>query len=204
LNINFYFVTTADFSRCGTPDFEKHFKSLESAQPNNSPTVPKFQNLDTNHSKQEFKEIYSRSPETVNKKTEDFLLVKGILKSSGESKTNLNKVALTIHKTVKTDTKINDKLDVSTKSVNLTDKLFMRAEPERNEQLKLLVEEPGNIKAKFATDNVEEIKRDDIRNMRQTSMKARLQSMFDAISGKGKYNFSLSKIKKIFFSKHHK
>lgn len=192
-DLTFYFILTADFSRCGTPDFEKHFKSLESAQPNNFSTVPKSQNLDTNHSRPEFKEIYSRSPETVNKKSEDFPLVKGILKSSRESKweTKLNKAAPVIEKTVKTVTKIDDKPDVPTKPVNLTDKLFMRAEPERNEQLKLLVEEPGNIKAKFATDNVEEIKRDDIRNMRQTSMRARLQSMFDAISGKGKYNCSL-------------
>lgn len=181
----------ADFSRCGTPDFEKHFKSLESAQPSNSPTVPKFVNLDT-----ELK-IYSRSPEAVNKKTEDFPLVKGILKSSRESRSNLNKAVPVMHKTAKTVTKADDK---PTKPINLTDKLFMRAEPEQNEQLKLLVEEPGNIKAKFATDNVEEIKRDDIRNMRQTSMKARLKSMFDAISGKGN-SLSCTKIKK---SKRHK
>jgi len=152
--------------------------------------MPKSQNLDINHSKQEFKEIYCRNLEPVNK-TDDFPLVKGILKSSKESKTSLNKVTPIIQKTAKTVTKIGDKPDVLTKPVNLTDKLFMRAEPERNEQLKLLVEEPGNIKAKFAIDNVEEIKSDDIRNMRQTSMKARLQSMFDAISGKGKYSISL-------------
>lgn len=70
----------------------------------------------------------------------------------------------------------------------------MRAEPERNDRLKLLVEEQGNIKAKFTKDNVEEIKREDIRNMRQTSMKARLKSMFDAISGKGKYTIIISSL----------
>lgn len=50
----------------------------------------------------------------------------------------------------------------------------------------MLVEEQGNIRAKFTTDDVEEIKKEDIADMRQTSMRARLQSMFDAISGKGK------------------
>lgn len=74
----------------------------------------------------------------------------------------------------------------STESTRLTDKLFMRAEPERNEKLRMLVEEQGNIRAKFTTDDVDEIKKEDIADMRQTSMKARLQSMFDAISGKGK------------------
>lgn len=72
-----------------------------------------------------------------------------------------------------------------TESTRLANKLFMRAEPERNEKLRMLVEEQGNIRAKFTTDDVEEIKKEDIANMRQTSMKARLQSMFDAISGKG-------------------
>lgn len=76
---------------------------------------------------------------------------------------------------------------MSTELAKLTNKLFMRAEPKRNEKLRMLVEEQGNIRAKFTTDDVEEIKREDITDMRQTSMKARLQSMFDAISGKGKY-----------------
>lgn len=99
----------------------------------------------------------------------------------------MNKEPLIIHKNAKSAETDGAELVTSTKSVKLADKLFMRAEPERNEQLKLLVEEQDNIKAKFTTDDVEEIKREDIRNMRQTSMKARLQSMFDAISGKGKY-----------------
>lgn len=73
-------------------------------------------------------------------------------------------------------------------SAKLTNKLFMRAEPERNQKLRMLVEEQGNIRAKFTTDDVDEIKKEDIADMRQTSMKARLQSMFDAISGRGKYD----------------
>ncbi|XP_029677800.1 nuclear pore complex protein DDB_G0274915-like isoform X2 [Formica exsecta] len=180
----------ADFSRSGTPDLEKHFKSLESTHSGNSPTVLQSQNLDTSHTdKPEFKEIYSKNLETLNsKKTEEFPLMKGILKSTNkESRTNLNQPAsVIIHKTTKKDaTEINNTKSVDpSKFVKLTEKLFMRAEPERNERLKSLVEEPSNVKVKFAIDNVEEIKREDIRNMRRTNMKARLQSMFNAISGK--------------------
>ncbi|XP_072758217.1 uncharacterized protein [Anoplolepis gracilipes] len=175
-----------DFSRSGTPDFEKHFKSLESSHSSNS---LQSQNLDIDHADKHghIKEIYSKNLETLDsKKTEEFPLMKGILKSSNkESRTNLNNAASVVVQnkiTKKGATEIND-----TRSIvpsKLTEKLFMRAEPERNEQLKSLVEEPSNIKVKFATDNVEEIKREDLRNMRQTNMKARLQSMFDAISGK--------------------
>lgn len=152
------------------------------------------QNLDRDHTdKSQSKEVYLRNLETLDsKRTQEFPLMKGILKSSNkESRSNLNKAtSVVIHKTTKKDvTETNDIKSIPSKFVKLTEKLFMRAEPERNERLKSLVEEPTNIKVKFATDNVEEIKRDDIRNMRQTNMKARLQSMFDAISGKGKYIF---------------
>ncbi|KYM81845.1 hypothetical protein ALC53_07637 [Atta colombica] len=176
-----------DFSRSGTPDFEKHFKSLESARSSSSPTVSQSQNLDIDNSKSDLNEIYLKNLETLNsKKTEEFPLVKGILKSSSkELRLNLDKME-PIHKNAKStnETDTIKFLTPNSKPVKLTDKLFMRAEPERNEQLKSLVEEPSNIKVRFATDNVEEIKREDIRNMRQNSMKARLQSMFDAISGK--------------------
>lgn len=189
---------TVDFSRSGTPDFEKHFKSLENSHSNNSSVVLQSQNLDRDHTgTSESKEVYSKNLQTLDsKRTQEFSPTKGILKSPNkEAKTNLNKVAsVVIYKTTKKDVtetndiKTNDIKSVApSKFVKLTEKLFMRAEPERNERLKSLVEEPSNIKVKFATDNVEEVKRDDIRNMRQTNMKARLQSMFDAISGKGKY-----------------
>lgn len=181
------YVCTVDFSRSGTPNFEKHFKSLESSRASNSPTVSQSQNLNIDNNKSEIEEIYNtKNPEILNsKKTKEFPLVKGILKSSNkESRLNLDKTGPIIHKNTNSTSEIDNKS--APKPVRLTDKLFMRAEPERNEQLKSLVEEPGNIKVKFAMDNVEEIKKEDIRNMRQTSMKARLQSMFDAISGKGK------------------
>lgn len=107
--------------------------------------------------------------------------------SNKESDVSLYKEPLITYKNAKSGETDDLQLITRTKSAKLADKLFMRAEPERNEQLKPLIEEQGNIKAKFSSDDVEEIKREDIRNMRQTSMKARLQSMFDAISGKGKY-----------------
>ncbi|XP_011865455.1 PREDICTED: mucin-19 isoform X2 [Vollenhovia emeryi] len=179
----------ADFSRSGTPDFEKHFKSLESARTSSSPTVPQSRpkNLDLDDGRSDFREMYTKGPEVLSsKKTEEFPLVKGILKSSNkESRLNLDKTGPAVRKSARSPSETdNNKSAVPRPVVKLTDKLFMRAEPERNEQLKSLVEEPGNVKVKFATDNVEEIRKEDIRNMRQNSMKARLQSMFDAISGK--------------------
>ncbi|XP_011685055.1 PREDICTED: putative GPI-anchored protein PB15E9.01c [Wasmannia auropunctata] len=175
----------ADFSRSGTPEFEKHFKSLESTQPSISSTVSQSQNLVVDSGKSDPKEIHSTNPETLNsKKVEKFPLVKGILKSSKELRLNSDKTGLA-HKIGRNVNEIdNSKSAAPVRSVTLTDKLFMRAEPERNEQFKSLVEEPSSIKVRFATDNVEEIKKEDLRNMRQTSMRARLQSMFDAISGK--------------------
>ncbi|XP_011157540.1 mucin-5AC isoform X2 [Solenopsis invicta] len=174
-----------DTSHSDTPNFEKHFKSLESTQSNDSPTASLSQNFDTDIGTSDLKEIYSNKPDTLkSKKAEELSLGKGILKSSNkEVKLSLDKHVT--YKNVKsTNETDNTKAAVPTKPIKLTDKLFMRAEPERNEQLKSLVEEPSVIRVKFATDNVEEIKKEDIRNMRQTSMKARLQSMFDAISGK--------------------
>ncbi|TGZ47200.1 uncharacterized protein [Temnothorax longispinosus] len=178
-----------DFSRSGTPDFEKHFKSLESTRSSSSPIVPQSQIIeviDLDDGKSEFKEVYTKNPEIPNsKKAEEFPLVKGILKSSNKgSRLSLEKIGPVVHKNVRSTSETDNNKSVAPKSIKLTDKLFMRAEPERNEELKSLVEEPGNIKVRFATDNVEEIKKEDIRNMRQNSMKARLQSMFNAISGK--------------------
>lgn len=145
------------------------------------------QSQKSNDGESEVKEVYTKNSETLkSKKAEEFPLVKGILKSSNkESRFNLDKTGSITHKNAR-NTSETDNKSAALKSVKLTDKLFMRAEPERNEQLKSLIEEPGSVKVKFATDNVEEIKKEDIRNMRQISMKARLQSMFDAISGKGK------------------
>ncbi|XP_014474473.1 PREDICTED: nuclear pore complex protein Nup214-like [Dinoponera quadriceps] len=179
-----------DFSRSGTPEFEKHFKSLKSVQTSNSSplNLPQSQNLDINHShRHDMKEIYSKNLETITcDKVQETLLTKGILKmSNNEARVNLNKPVPTVHKVAKSVEIVGGAGSVApTKSVKLTDKLFMRDEPERNAWLKVLAEEQVSVKPKFTKDNVEEIKKEDIRNMRQTSMKARLQSMFDAISGK--------------------
>ncbi|XP_077266113.1 uncharacterized protein LOC143899599 isoform X2 [Temnothorax americanus] len=178
-----------DLSRSGTPNFEKHFKSLESTLSSSSPVVLQSQIIeviDLDDGKSEFKEVCTKNPEIPNsKKTGEFPLVKGILKSSNKgSRLSLEKTGPVVHKNVRSTSETGNDKSAAPKSIKLTDKLFMRAEPERNEELKSLVEEPGNIKVRFATDNVEEIKKEDIRNMRQNSMKARLQSMFNAISGK--------------------
>lgn len=182
--------TLGDFSRSGTPDFEKHFKSLECVQ--NASTQTSIQVRNTSipkHPNYEPTERRSNSDacNSVDKRQQHSPL-KGILKTSNKSKENESerKHPRITHLNAQNN---NDKSEDSVESIEsakLTDKLFMRAEPERNEKLRMLVEEQGNIRAKFTTDDVEEIKKEDITDMRQTSMKARLQSMFDAISGKGK------------------
>jgi hypothetical protein len=85
-----------------------------------------------------------------------------------------------------TTPKVPKIVPVISRDTKLTDKLFMRPEPQANEKLKTLIEEQGNVEAKFTTDDKDEIKKQDIVNMRQNSMRLRLQSMFDAISGKCK------------------
>ncbi|XP_053971622.1 nuclear pore complex protein DDB_G0274915-like isoform X1 [Hylaeus volcanicus] len=170
-----------DLSRSGTPDFEKHFKSLECVQNTNMPTLPETQHVKyRNHDI-----IENKNSDACNlrDKVPEHSPLKGILKTSTKSlETNSHgKDVDAKHTNVY---KEKNQSTESMESAKLTNKLFMRAEPERNEKLRMLVEEQGNIRAKFTTDDVEEIKMEDIADMRQTSMKARLQSMFDAISGK--------------------
>lgn len=122
-------------------------------------------------------------------KLPEYSPLKGILKTSNKSieyESDDNFVQTKYLNMQNSDKDHSIKSMIATDSTKLTHKLFMRAEPERNEKLRMLVEEQGNIRAKFTTDDVEEIKKEDIADMRQTSMRARLQSMFDAISGKGK------------------
>ncbi|XP_076278517.1 uncharacterized protein LOC143208214 [Lasioglossum baleicum] len=175
-----------DFSRSGTPDFEKHFKSLESVANSSAQTSPNPGTEITNGKYRDHNEakasekLHPNARNSFDRIEGKLSPLKGILKPSS--------------KTVETDSRDTGRIDANQgKRYNgesriaeskLTNKLFMRAEPERNEKLRMLVEEQGNIRAKFTTDDVEEIKKEDIADMRQTSMKARLQSMFDAISGK--------------------
>ncbi|CAK9796883.1 hypothetical protein ANTPLA_LOCUS993 [Anthophora plagiata] len=167
-----------DFSRSGTPDFEKHFKSLECVQSTSTQTSLQVHNTSLNHRRSNDEEAPGKGSNSD--KLEEHLPLKGILKTSNKSvETESNA------KRSSTQRSDNDRsIESPGESARLTHKLFMRAEPERNEKLRMLVEEQGNIRAKFTTDDVEEIKKEDIADMRQTSMKARLQSMFDAISGK--------------------
>ncbi|CAL7952529.1 unnamed protein product [Xylocopa violacea] len=164
-----------DFSRSGTPDFEKHFKSLESVQTADPRTVsPQVSSAASPRR-------YDRQPDACYyvDKLQEHSPLKGILKTKNRHSGNGNSEEKRID-----GNHSNGEKNRPAESTKLTHKLFMKAEPERNEKLRMLVEEQGNIRAKFTTDDVEEIKKEDIADMRQTSMKARLQSMFDAISGK--------------------
>nr|XP_033202147.1 putative GPI-anchored protein pfl2 isoform X1 [Bombus vancouverensis nearcticus] len=180
-----------DFSRSGTPDFEKHFKSLECVQSASTETVAQVHSTSSKCPDYELTERKNNSHACNSAdKLQEHSPLKGILTAKG----NFNNESIENESDRKHTKRLNaqnsDK-DYSVESIEsiesakLTHKLFMRAEPERNEKLRMLVEEQGNIRAKFTTDDVEEIKKEDITDMRQTSMKARLQSMFDAISGKG-------------------
>ncbi|XP_043249523.1 mucin-3A-like [Colletes gigas] len=174
-----------DLSRSGTPDFEKHFKSLECVQSSGAQTLPEVQNINVKHRNHETMEKKHSDACSPYDKLQEQAPLKGILKTSAESvEINSHNDVNAKHRNVYNGKDQSTGSDTSMESTTLTNKLFMRAEPERNEKLRMLVEEQGNIRAKFTTDDVEEIKMEDIADMRQTSMKARLQSMFDAISGK--------------------
>ena len=179
-----------DLSRSGTPDFEKHFKSLECVQSASTETIAQVPSTSPKYPDYELTEKRNNSHacNSVDKLQEHSPL-KGILKTKGNFNDRIIENESDRKHTKRLNAQNSDK-DCSVESIEsiesakLTHKLFMRAEPERNEKLRMLVEEQGNIRAKFTTDDVEEIKKEDITDMRQTSMKARLQSMFDAISGK--------------------
>lgn len=180
-------MISVDCSRSGTPDIEKHFKSLEHIQNGDSRTLAQVQSINTNDNTPAVNKKLSTNSnlsKSLNK-TQEQSPIKGILKTS---KNTINSDETETISTSEENTKSQYKDNETSSATKFTDKLFMRAEPQRNEKLRSLVEEQGNIiEAKFTTDDVEEIKKKDIVNMRQTSMRARLQSMFDAISGKGKY-----------------
>ncbi|XP_076663564.1 uncharacterized protein LOC143366389 isoform X2 [Andrena cerasifolii] len=180
-----------DFSRSGTPDFEKHFKSLECVQSTRIQTPPETRNVTAKYWSPDVMEksnsVVRNSPDIAQQQSP----LKGILKTSNKSlESSSRDKDNEVHGNFTDAYNGNDQSTESVassadESAKLTNKLFMRAEPERNQKLRMLVEEQGNIRAKFTTDDVDEIKKEDIADMRQTSMKARLQSMFDAISGRG-------------------
>ncbi|XP_011497188.1 PREDICTED: putative GPI-anchored protein PB15E9.01c [Ceratosolen solmsi marchali] len=171
-----------DTSRCNTPDIEKHFKS-SSKSPNRSSSFTIHPEKEVTNSKEQLNtkvSVINASGEPHQPKKKD--------RSSEKLKTSEHSQECQSMHTTKDlnypTPKASKGASVGPKDANLTDKLFMRAEPQTNEKLKILIEEQGNIEAKFTVDGKDEIKKKDIVNMRQNSMRLRLQSMFDAISGK--------------------
>lgn len=173
-----------DTSRCNSPDVEKHFKA-SSRSPNRSSSLTLHSSGDSSVTKEQLNvevpivnasgepyqiKVPDKSPETS--KTDSHL---------SEIKKSLSPNALDI-----LIPKVHRQVPISSQPTNLTDKLFMKPEPQNTEKLKNLIEKQGNVEAKFTTDDKDEIKKQDIVNMRQNSMRLRLQSMFDAISGKCK------------------
>ncbi|XP_034939450.1 serine-rich adhesin for platelets-like [Chelonus insularis] len=160
----------ADISRSGTPELGKHFKAVDNNRSKSSPILPRnsgdfvriTKEMCKNHSEGDFS--------NNSKKEEKSISPKESLKSLSPKDLNL----------------YGDKnrVIVENSPIKYTDRLFMKAEPPNIDKLKSLIEEHGNVTRKFSGDDGEEIKKSDVVNMRQTSMKARLRSMFDAISGK--------------------
>lgn len=67
--------------------------------------------------------------------------------------------------------------------IKLSEKLFMKEEPQNIDKLQALIEGQNDSKIQFSKSSSDEIKKSDVVMMRQTSMKNKLKSMFDAISG---------------------
>ncbi|XP_014604098.1 PREDICTED: mucin-5AC-like isoform X2 [Polistes canadensis] len=178
-----------DCSRCGTPEFEKHFKSLKDSQHEDSHShidlqIINKEDIDAlNENKKRC--ASSHSYKSLNN-TQKQSCVKGILKPFSNTKNySESKVVPTNEEDIKPYEDEEEDNNSSLTTTKYTDKLFMKEEPKRNDKLKSFEEEQKHlIDAGFTTNDIEEIKKKDIVNMRQTSMRARLQSMFDAISGK--------------------
>ncbi|KAK0086167.1 hypothetical protein PV325_003672 [Microctonus aethiopoides] len=163
----------ADISRSGTPDIGKHFKSLDDIQRSRS--------------------FSTSPPQIINHKNSNDLADNQKDNTSSKNSTSSKKllnsaspklVSPYTNSLSKTMAEDEQNLNVNKSPIKLTDRLFMRAEPQNIDKLKSLIEEHASVSSKFTSDDGEEIKKSDVVNMRQTSMKARLQSMFDAISGK--------------------
>ncbi|KAI4500819.1 hypothetical protein M0802_004030 [Mischocyttarus mexicanus] len=169
-----------DCSRCGTPEFEKHFKSLKDSQHDDSQSHIEVQagNKDEsvlNENKKRSASSYSyKSP---NNHPQKQLCVKGILKPSKNTKNYNESKVLPANEEDIEPHEDKKKGNSSVNTTTFTDKLFMKEEPKRNDKLKSFEEEQQNlIEVRFTTNDIEEIKKKDIVNMRQTSMRARLQT----------------------------
>ncbi|XP_043498581.1 nuclear pore complex protein DDB_G0274915-like [Polistes fuscatus] len=178
-----------DCSRCGTPEFEKHFKSLKDSQHEDSHSHIELQiiNKEDIDALNENKKRCTSSHSYISlNNTQKQPCVKGILKPFNNTKNySESKVLPTNEEDIKPYEDEEEDNNSSLTATKYTDKLFMKEEPKRNDKLKSFEEEQKHlIDAGFTTNDIEEIKKIDIVKMRQTSMRARLQSMFDAISGK--------------------
>ncbi|XP_015108873.1 nuclear pore complex protein Nup214 [Diachasma alloeum] len=172
-NVNSGVKRKADISRSGTPDLGKHFKSLDTSQVSRSSKLPgdlQNSNKSINESSLSLPDAASRrsSPESVSPRS-----------PGRPSSKHASPEAHEIEEIFK-----NTKNSMIEVPVKLTDRLFMKEEPQNIDKLKSLIDEHSSLSSKFSMSDVEEIKKSDIINMRQTSMKAKLKSMFDAISGK--------------------
>lgn len=161
-----------------SPENEKHFKP-SSKSPDcsiNSTSSPK----EVVKSKEQLNVIVPvvRVPKEISRSPEKISVNAEVNKNSPERKQ--------IPKAVDQSTPKSSRESVIIKSTKLEDKLFMKADPQPNRKLKIMVEEQTNVEVKFQTDDKDEIKKQDIDNMKQNSMRLRLQSMYDAISGKCK------------------
>ncbi|XP_014217516.1 nuclear pore complex protein DDB_G0274915 isoform X2 [Copidosoma floridanum] len=171
-----------DSSRCSSPVNEKHFK------PSNTSTSPTRSSSLTLLTAKEL----ARSREQLNVRV-------SIENASGEP--HQNRIHQNLSETSQPDNDVPQRqqpspattLNVSSpkivketvlpKDETFADKLFMKPEPTADEKLKSLIKEQGKVEAQFKTNNKNEIKKQDIDNMKQNSMRQRLKSMFDAISG---------------------
>ncbi|XP_051172159.1 nuclear pore complex protein DDB_G0274915-like [Leptopilina boulardi] len=170
-----------DISRSNTPDIEKHFKSLKKYPSEGFTTVsqeaPKFIERHTSEPL-----TVVNVPMNFEAKSKKEVLPKEIVSINVSQAEEQNKSPDAWE--IKRPT-ILKKPKSPTSPVKLSDKLFMRPAPQNNDKLRTIIEQQSNVKDKFSMADQDEIKKMDIVNMRQTSMRARLQSMFDAISGKG-------------------
>ncbi|XP_015181160.1 PREDICTED: uncharacterized threonine-rich GPI-anchored glycoprotein PJ4664.02-like [Polistes dominula] len=181
-----------DCSRCGTPEFEKHFKSLKDSQHEDLQSPIELQIINKEDTDAEMNENKKRVASSPSHKSPDNNqkqpCVKGILKPHNNAKNDSESNVPPLPVNEQDVKPHEDKEEGNNSSLNTTtytDKLFMKEEPKRNDKLKSFEEEQKHfIEAGFTTNDVEEIKKTDIVKMKQTSMRARLQSMFDAISGK--------------------
>ncbi|XP_063988104.1 nuclear pore complex protein DDB_G0274915-like isoform X2 [Diachasmimorpha longicaudata] len=173
-NVNSGVKRKADISRSGTPDIGKHFKSLDTSHlgsSGSSKSPGDIQNL-----KKSGSDSTLSLPEIVSRRNSESVSPRSPVRPpTNEIPPEIHEIE-EIFKEAK-----NSMIDIP---VKLTDRLFMREEPQNIDKLKNLIDEHSTFSSKFSKSDTEEIKKSDIINMRQTSMKAKLKSMFDAISGK--------------------